>query len=67
MQLVTIVPLEHGKFKVHAADADLFPLCNKKKRGTPVIPGVVKLNCQRCQDALLRAKIPAKPANPNPF
>lgn len=66
MQLVTIVGLTHGKFKVHAADQDLFPLCNKKKRGTPVITGTVKLDCEKCRDALIRAKIPSKQGNPSP-
>jgi hypothetical protein len=67
MQLVTTVGLTRGKFKVHAANDDLFPLCNKKKRGTPVITGTVKLDCEKCRNAMLRAKSPKKQANSNPF
>lgn len=58
MQLVSISKLHSKKWKAHAADENNFPLCNKNKQGTPVIPGTVNLDCERCRDILIKRKIP---------
>lgn len=60
LKLVSIARLDSAHWKAHAADAEGFPLCNHKKRGTPVIPGTVKLECEKCRDILIKRMSVAK-------
>jgi hypothetical protein len=55
IRLISIAGLHSKKWKAHAADDNGFPLCRiRKKEGVPVIPGTVKLECERCRDELIR-------------
>lgn len=54
MKLVSIARINAVKWKAHAADEHGFPLCNRKKMGTPVITGTVKLECEKCRDILIK-------------
>ncbi len=57
LKLVSIARIDAAHWKAHAADEHGFPLCNKKKMGTPVITGTVKLECNKCRDILLKRMI----------
>jgi hypothetical protein len=62
LKLVSIARIDAVRWKAHAADEHGFPLCNTKKMGTPVIPGTVKLECEKCRDILLKRLIPQEQA-----
>lgn len=69
MQLISLARLSTKKWKAHAADERGYPLCGvRKMEGVPVIPGTVKLGCERCREILLKRmqKIPEKVLVPTP-